>query len=122
MGCSENSIAPEIGRKGSRQHKRRSDFQKVTVLALGYSILLGGVGARTLVDNAFGRLKLIEGVVLELSTIVTPQNSNLCISLPFGGLIEVPEDRGDLRFVGDKKDPGKTGMVINKGYEPPFSR
>ena len=72
MGCSEN-IALEIGRKGCRQHKRTSDFQKVTVFSLGYSILLGrgGIGTETLVDNAFGRQKLIEDVVLELTSIST---------------------------------------------------
>ena len=73
-------------------------------------------------DNAFERQKFIEGVVLELSTIVTLQNTNLCIKLRFYGVIEVPKDRGDLIFVRDKKDPGKTSMVINKGDEPLFSR
>ncbi|KAA0064802.1 peroxidase 4-like [Cucumis melo var. makuwa] len=105
-----------------KEGKGTSDFQKVMVFALGHSILLGGVGTRTLVDNAFGRQKFIKGVVLELSTMVTLQNSNLCIELRFYDVIEVPEDRGDFRFVGDKKDPGKTSIVIDKGDEPPFSR
>ena len=49
-------------------------------------------------DNAFGRQKLIESVVLELSTIVTLQNSNLYIELRFYDIIKVSKDRGDLRF------------------------
>ena len=61
-------------------------------------------------------------VVLELTTIVTSQNSNICIELCFYGVIEIPKDRGDLRFVGDEKDSGKTSMIINKCYEPPFSK
>ena len=73
-------------------------------------------------DNAFGGQKLIECVVLEITTIVTSQSGRFCTEVRFCGVLEVPEDRGDLRFVGDKKDTCKTSMVINKGYEPPFFR
>ena len=55
-------------------------------------------------DNTFGGQKLIEGVVLELTTIVTSQNSNLCIELRFYGVIEVPEDRG----ISDLSETRKT--------------
>ena len=37
-------------------------------------------------------------------------------------MIEVQEYRGDLRFIIDKEDPGKTGMIINKGYKPLFHK
>ena len=37
-------------------------------------------------------------------------------------MIEVLEYGSDLRFVGDEKDPGKAGMVINEGHKPQFSR
>ena len=40
-------------------------------------------------DNAFGKQKLIKGVILEFSTIVTLQNNNLCIELRFYDVIEV---------------------------------
>ena len=73
-------------------------------------------------EYAFGRQKLIQGVVLEISTIVTLQNNNLCIELCFYDVIKVSKDRGNIRFSRDKKDPSKMDMVINKGYEPPFSR
>ena len=54
MGYSENDIFLEIEGRGSKQHTRTSDFKKVMVFALDYPILLGGVGARTLVEFAFG--------------------------------------------------------------------
>ena len=53
-------------------------------------------------DNAFEVQKLIEGVVLELTTIVTLQNSNLCIELRFYGVLKVPKDRSDLKFMETK--------------------
>ena len=34
-------------------------------------------------------------VVLELTTIVTSENSKLCIELRFYGITKVPEDRDD---------------------------
>ena len=37
-------------------------------------------------------------------------------------VIEVLENRGNLKFVGDKVDPSKMGMIINESYKPPFFR
>ena len=41
MSDNENDITSEIGRKGSRQHKGTSNFQKVTIFSFGNPILLG---------------------------------------------------------------------------------
>ena len=37
-------------------------------------------------------------------------------------MIEVPESGGDLEFVRDENDSGKTSMVINEGHKPTFFR
>ena len=57
---------------------------------------------------------------MKLLTIVTSLNSNLYIELRFYGVIKVTKDRVNIRFVGNKKDSSKIGMVVNKGYEPLF--
>ena len=61
-------------------------------------------------------------MVLKLRTIVTPKNCNFCIELRFYGVIEVLENRGSLWFINEKDDLSKTGMNINKGHKPLFSR
>ncbi|KAA0051399.1 hypothetical protein E6C27_scaffold55G001410 [Cucumis melo var. makuwa] len=47
---------------------------------------------------------------------------NLCIELDFYGVKEVLECGGNFEFVGDRENPSKTSMVINKGHKPPFPR
>ena len=61
-------------------------------------------------------------MVLEFPTIITLKNFNFCMELCFNGVIEVLKNRGNLRFIGDKVDLGKTGMIINEVYKPPFPR
>ena len=60
-------------------------------------------------------------MVLEFPTIITPNNCNFCIELCFNGVIEVLENRGSFRFIYDKEDQGKAGMIINESSKPPFS-
>lgn len=122
MSCRKNSIVPQIEGKESRQHKEVCYFHKVTIFSLDNSILLGSVSTGALENNPFRGQKLIKGMVLKLTTIVTPQNNNFHIELLFYGVIKVPKYGSDLRFVRDEKDPGKTGMVINVGHKLPFPK
>ena len=46
MGYNENNIFPKIERRESRQHKRTSDFQKVTVFLAWLSHFVGGVAQK----------------------------------------------------------------------------
>ena len=73
-------------------------------------------------NNPFEGQKLTKGMVLKLTTIITPKNRNFCIELCFYGVIEVLEDRVNLKFISDKEDLGKTGMIINKDHKPLFPR
>ena len=57
-------------------------------------------------------------MVLEFLSIIASKNCNFCIELRFNGVIEVLKNRGNLIFICDKEDPGKMGMIINKGYKP----
>ena len=61
-------------------------------------------------------------MVLEFSTIITSKNCNFCMKLCFDSMIEVLENGWNLRFICDKVDLGKTGMVIYESYKPPLSR
>ena len=61
-------------------------------------------------------------MVSKLPTIITPKNHNFCIELCFNGVIEVLENKGNLRFINGKKNLGKAGMIINKSHKPPFSK
>ena len=44
------------------------------------------------------------------------------MELCFNGVIEILENRGNLKFIDDKVDSGKMGMIINEVYKPPFPR
>ena len=50
-------------------------------------------------------------MVLEFPTIITSKNCNFCMELHFNSVIEVLENRGNLKFIGDRVDLGKTGMI-----------
>ena len=54
-------------------------------------------------DNAFGGQKLIECMVLELTTIVTSQNSNLCIELHFYNCIKYLKTQVTSNFSKTRK-------------------
>ena len=49
-------------------------------------------------NNHIGGQKLTKGMVLKLTTIITPKNRNFCIELCFYGVIEVLEYGGNIRF------------------------
>ena len=42
------------------------------------------------------------------------------MELCFNGVIEVLENRENLRFIYDKEDPGKMSTIIDESYKPPF--
>ena len=44
------------------------------------------------------------------------------IELHFNGATEVLENRVNFRFISDKKDQVKAGMIINKIHKPSFSK
>ena len=54
--------------------------------------------------------------------MITLMNGNLCIELLLYSVIEVLENRGNLGFISDKEDLGKTGMIINKGHKLLFPK
>ena len=61
-------------------------------------------------------------MVLEFSTNYHSGNCNFCMKLCFNSMIEVLKNRGNFKFIGDKVDLNKTGMIINESYKPPFLR
>ena len=61
-------------------------------------------------------------MVLEVLINMTLKNYKIFIELCFNGVIKVLKNRGNLKFICDKEDPGKTGMVINESYKPLFPR
>ena len=61
-------------------------------------------------------------MVLKFLTIITPNNNNFFKELCFNSVIEVLENRGNFKFIGDKLVPSKMGMIINESYKPPFPK
>ena len=61
-------------------------------------------------------------MIFEFMCIITPKNCNFGIELCFNGVVEVLENRRNLKFICDKEDPGKTGMTINGSYKPLLPR
>ena len=61
-------------------------------------------------------------MVFKLPTVITSKNQFFCIELHFDGVIEVLENKGNPRFINDKKDPNKVGMNINTIHKPLFPR
>ncbi|GMP55258.1 hypothetical protein CsSME_00020124 [Camellia sinensis var. sinensis] len=55
MGSGENSVAPIESRHIHKKTHAPSHVKKMPILAFGYPILLGGIGARGLMDNAMSR-------------------------------------------------------------------
>ena len=54
--------------------------------------------------------------------MVLKLTSNFCIELRFYSVLEALEYRGNLKFISDKEELGKMGMIINKGHKPPLAR
>ena len=61
-------------------------------------------------------------MVLKFLAIITPKNSHFLMELDFNGVIEVLNNRENLRFIGDKVDPGKMSMIINESFKPSLPR
>ena len=73
-------------------------------------------------ENPFGGQKLTNSMILKLTTIITLKNCNFCIELCFYGMIDILEYRGNLKFIIDMEDLGKTSMIINKGHKLSFPK
>lgn len=57
----------------------------------------------------------MKGIIKELTTIVTPKDSNFDIELGPNSSVKLLKHGRDLRFISREKNPCKTGVIIDEG-------
>ena len=86
-------------------HHRSCHLNKCAVLPFGYTILLESISSGILMTNPFFTKELVQGVVLELGTIVTSYHQDWDIVLTLSFIGEVDDSLLSLHLRLEEENP-----------------
>lgn len=94
----ENDFAPKIFQNMHRVHNTSGNFKEMATISFRYSILLGSIWTRTLMDDTMrGKLRARDTVEI-LTSIISTKVVNLSPTMIFYYETKVFENLCDLKF------------------------